>query len=328
MFTQARAYLIAQREQPCKDLLPADEVVRKRDAVADALGLIRCIRRAHEARVDAGGVFPDGFAAAAEEGFHLLPARAGDRADGVDAHSGEPFRGRAADKHHIPRGERPENRLIVFARDAGGCVRLFIIAAQLCEDFVERNADGDRDANLLSDSSAQLVCNLLSGTKLVLRARDVQPRLVDAERLHKVGILPVDLVDLVGNLLVEIVMRHDERELRALLLRLPNGLRGLYAVLLCEFVFREDDAVPALRVAADRHRHEFQLRSRDTLDRSEIRVAVTMQYRAIHSRLSVCPKRVLRLRRSLFIYYSAFTARREKIARTRIGYKIFMICFT
>ena len=88
--------------------------------------------------------------------------------------------------------------------------------------------------------------------------RDIEVRLVDAEGFDKVCVLEIDGVDLLVELMVQAVVRRHTDEVRALLLRLEDGLRRLYPEGLCLLVLRHDNAVSALRVSGDRHGHFTQ----------------------------------------------------------------------
>ena len=58
--------------------------------------------------------------------------------------------------------------------------------------------------------------------------------------------------------MVQAVVRRHTDEVRALLLRLKDGLCRLYAEGFRLLVLRHDNAVPALRVSGDRHGHFTQ----------------------------------------------------------------------
>ncbi|MPM82505.1 hypothetical protein SDC9_129566 [bioreactor metagenome] len=115
---------------------------------------------------------------------------------------------------------------------------------------------------------------------------NVQPGFIYAERLHQIGILPVDLIDLFRIFCIQMMMRRNQCELRTFLLCLPNGFGCLDAIALRKFVFRKDNSVAVFRIAADRHRHAFELRPADALNRSKIGITITMQYGAIHGTTS------------------------------------------
>ena len=110
----------------------------------------------------------------------------------------------------------------------------------------------------------------------------VQPALVDAEGLYQVGVLVVNGVDLPRVLPVEPVVGRQEQQLRALLPRLPDGLRRLDAEALGGVVLRQDDAVAGGGVPADGHGELFQLRPVQQLHRGVEAVQVAVENHAVH----------------------------------------------
>ena len=78
-------------------------------------------------------------------------------------------------------------------------------------------------------------------------------------------------------------MRRHKADARALALGLPERFGRLHALRLRQHVFREHDAVPALAVAADGHRHIPQRRVVQRLDRRVEIVHIDVQDDAVHS---------------------------------------------
>ena len=76
-------------------------------------------------------------------------------------------------------------------------------------------------------------------------------------------------------------MRRHKPDARALALGLPERFGRLHALLLRQHVFREHDAVPALAVAADGHRHIPQRRVVQRLDRRVEIVHIDVQDDAV-----------------------------------------------
>ena len=114
----------------------------------------------------------------------------------------------------------------------------------------------------------------------------VQPALVNAEGLHQVGVLVVDLVDLPGVLVVQAVVRRQEHQAGALLFGLPDSLRRLDAIFFRGLVFGQNDAVAGRGVPADRRGDLPQIRVAQQLHRGVKAVQVTVQNHPVHGRPS------------------------------------------
>ena len=279
---QAAADIVAQRGQAHAAFVLAEQVVRKGHAVAHAFDLALLVKRAHRLVVLAAGVAQQGIAHFAENPMHKRGVARGELADGVHAQPGEPVRRALADIEQRVHRHRPDLVPVVFAREHGRAVRLFVVAAQLGERAVERHTDRDRQPDLLAHPSAQLVRDLLARAEQVHRAGDIQKGLVNAERINQIGVLQIQLVALARIFDVFRAVRCDQPQVGALAPGLPDGFGGLHAERLGFFVFRQDDAVAALRVAADRGGTVRKIGVEQGLDRSVKRVAVAVQDRAFH----------------------------------------------
>ena len=86
----------------------------------------------------------------------------------------------------------------------------------------------------------------------------------------------IAVVDQSGIVMIFLVMGGQQLQFRTLLPRLPDGLGRLDAIALGQFVFGEDDAVAAFRVAAYCHGHLFQFGTQDAFYRCIKAVAVTV----------------------------------------------------
>ena len=203
------------------------------------------------------------------------------RADGIDAQVTEDLHGALADIEQRVDRQRPHNLAEVRAVDDGDGVRLFEVAAELGNGFVEGDTDRHGEPGLAADALTQKIGDVLPAPEQLLRAGHIQPALVDAERLDKVGILTVNGVDLARIAHIEVVMRAHKHEVRALFLRLVDGLRGDDALPLGKLVFGEDDAVAFLRLAADRHRDIPQRGVQHRLDRRKKSIQVRMQHHSV-----------------------------------------------
>ena len=168
--------------------------------------------------------------------------------------------------------------------DDGGGIGLAVVTAQLGKDLVEADAHGEGEPQLPPHPRPDRVGDS-SGVPAeeVHAAGDIQPALVDTEGLHQVGVLPVDVVHQPGELSIELMVGREEHQVRTLLPCLPNGFRSFDAKALGGFVFRQNDALPACRVAADGHRPFPQVRPGEELHRGVEAVEVTVQDGPVHS---------------------------------------------
>ena len=116
----------------------------------------------------------------------------------------------------------------------------------------------------------------------MLASGNVQPALIDTEGLHQIRILAVNFIDDPGEFPVQSVVGRQQDQLRALLPCLPDGLRRLYPKGLGGLVFGKNDTLPALRVAAHRHRQGAEFRFGEQLHRGVKAVEVTVQDGPIH----------------------------------------------
>jgi hypothetical protein len=77
-------------------------------------------------------------------------------------------------------------------------------------------------------------------------------------------------------------MRRDELDAGAFAFRFPQGFRRFDAFGLREHIFREDDAVATLFIAADRHGNIFQRRVIKRLHRGIKVIHIDVQNDPIH----------------------------------------------
>ena len=114
----------------------------------------------------------------------------------------------------------------------------------------------------------------------------VNPRLVQPEGFHAVGILLVYPAHALAETDVERVVRRHADQVRALLPRLPDGLSGLHAGLPGQLVFGEHDAVTFLYAAAHRYGAMADGRRVQAFDAGVKRVGVAMKNHPFHGRPS------------------------------------------
>ena len=67
--------------------------------------------------------------------------------------------GRTPDIQKVGHGKRKNYLFIVFPGNNSRCVGLFIVASEFCENFIERNPDGNGYAYLFADNAPDLIRN-------------------------------------------------------------------------------------------------------------------------------------------------------------------------
>ena len=192
--SQTSADIVAQRGQTHAALVRTEQIVRERHAVADRLDLALGVKRAHRLVILAAGVAQQHIAALAENAVQERRVARRQLTDGTHAQPVQAVAGAFADIEQRVRGHGPHALPEVLAGEHGRAIRFLVVAAELGERAVKRHTDRDRQPDLLTHSAAQLVRDVLAGTEQVHRAGDIEERLVNAERIDKIGVLQVKLV--------------------------------------------------------------------------------------------------------------------------------------
>lgn len=134
-------------------------------------------------------------------------------------------------------------------------VRLAEVGGHLCQQLTGGYPDIYSKAQFLPDTVPDLPCRFLRCPEQVAAGRHIHEGLVHAELLHHIRILPQDLQECPGTLLIQAVVRRNQHQVRAALLRLGEGLSGLYAIVFRRDGFRQDDAVPEVYIPSHRRRN-------------------------------------------------------------------------
>ena len=174
--------------------------------------------------------------------------------------------------------QRVDNLLIIIRLDDRYGIRLFIIAAEFCGDFIKRNANRNGDSQLPFNAVADFFGNFYRVPEQAQTARNVQPRLIQAETLHLVGVVTEYLAHIAAVLLVFAVAGGNHDQVAAMLLCLPDGHCRFHAHPLGGIACGENDTVPRLRVAAHGDALSAQLRVFLHFYACVKAVAIAMQY--------------------------------------------------
>ena len=188
-----------------------------------------------------------------------------------------------ADKKKIGYRQRPDLFLPVGIRKNSSCIRLFVIASELCENLVEADPDRTCELEFILHTVPYLECNLFG---LIVTGNDaghVEPALIKSEGFDFVRIFRIHLTELPGIEFILLVMGIHKNQIRTFCLRLPDGFGGLDPVLFCRFIFGKDYAVPGRRITGNCHRDIPKFRLGDHLNRCKIAVLVNVKNDAFHA---------------------------------------------
>ena len=262
---QARAHAFRQRQERCTRVRLTDEVARRSGAVADGFRRRQILDAVHRRGVIPVGVGVQQPPSLAKALLEHVGVRRRERTDRADAQPLElPHRAASGEEQAADR-QRPDHvRKVRAVNDRHG-VRLAVVRAELRDRLAPRHADAHRQARGVEHALAHLLrrlqCVLAADT-----AGHVQPALIHAERLAPVGEAGIDLAHAARVVVVEVEVRRQDRQLRALLPRRPECHARAHPGGARHLVLGQDDAVAQLPLPADRHRPPAQLRMAQQLD--------------------------------------------------------------
>ena len=249
----------------------------ERHAVADRLRFVLLVPGVHTAALEAVDVLVERVSGLSEDAVQGLLIVLDEVSAGADMVLLQDLHRPLPDEDERRHRQWVNDPLDILSHDDRRGIRFLVVGPQFREHFTERNAHRNGDVQFLFDARSQVVRELFRRhLKEVDGVRDIEVRLIDAERFDKVRVLEINGVDLLVKLMVQTVVRRHTDKVRALLFRLPDGLRRLDAKRLCLLVLCHDDAVAALRVSGDRHGHVPEFRAQRLLDRRKEIVAVTV----------------------------------------------------
>ena len=275
--------LIGQLGNTYLDFIPALKVFGEGAAISNGLG--RCILSGGG---DRGAVLPAGKVVELNAIFpqkleQLLTVKGGQIANGAYSKLLEGLRRRSSYIKKVGYRERPDNFFEIFPGNDRSGIRLFIVAAQFGEYLVEGHPHRNSQPKAASNLAAQPVRQGGSvAAENVEASSHVQPAFVYAERFHQIGVFLIKFVDFPGKIPVNPVVGGEEDQIRALLSGLPDGLRRFDVKGFGRFVFGQNDAVTAGRVAAYGYRFVPQFRVGQQFYRGVKAVQVAMENDALH----------------------------------------------
>ena len=208
-----------------------------------------------------------------------LAVGAGQLSDGADSQVLELAGRSRAHIKQFAHGGGPDHLTGVVGRDDGEAVGLVVVAAELGEDLVPADADRDGDAQLADHALRYLARHEQCLASLqVDRAGEVEPGLVEAEGLHEVGVLVVDLARQTRVTHIEAIAWRHHDGVGTGAAGLPQGGARLDATAFGWVAGREHDAMAALLVAAHDDGKPTQLGALGHLDRCVEAVHVHVQH--------------------------------------------------
>ena len=197
-------------------------------------------------------------------------------ADGVDPNGPQFFGGGRPHIEQVLHRQGVDDLLVVILLDPGDGVRLFVVAPQFGGDLVVGHADAGRDAQFRLDPAADLPGDGHGGAVQPHAARHIQPVLIQAKRLHLVGVVLVDLSGIAADANILVHVGGQGNKLGATLFCLPDGHAGFDAVGLGDIIRGEYDAVPLLLAPTHRQRRVPQFRVALHLDAGVEAVHITV----------------------------------------------------
>ena len=191
--------------------------------------------------------------------FHHSGQRLGIRvckiSDRADADAVELMFRRLSDKKQITHRKRPHLLRNLLRKKRMNAVRLQEIARHLRQKLVRRHTDIHRKSLLTVDLFPDPVCRLDRCPEQPLRSRHIHERLIHAELLDHIRILPQDGDKRLGLLMIHRMVRLYKCQIRALAQRIHDRLSRHNTVLLGRDRLCQDHAVPRLNISADRRRN-------------------------------------------------------------------------
>ena len=211
---------------------------------------------------------------------------AGQLADRPDAQPGQLAPGRRSDIEQVGGRQWPDLRPEIVARDHRRRIRLLHIAAELGKNLVETDANRSSQPQFVADPAADFIGDLLPGQPLAASAADVEPGLVEPERLDLVGVVAVDGAHLVRKMQVKLEIWPHNRQVRTFSPGLPERFPGDDAEGLGRIVLGQHDAVAQLRIAANNDRNPAECRVVQAFDRRIEIIQIGMQNHAVSHQIT------------------------------------------
>ena len=123
-------------------------------------------------------------------------------------------------------------------------VRLAEVGGHLCQQLTGGYPDIYGKSQFLPDAVLDLRRRFLRCPEQVAAGCQIHKGLIHAILFHHIRILPQNLHESPGALVIQAVVWRNQHQVRATLLCLGEGLPGLYAIVFRRDGFRQDDAVP------------------------------------------------------------------------------------
>ena len=206
----------------------------------------------------------------------------GEVADGVNAPVVELAPRRRAHIEERLHRQRPDDAAEIFAPDHREPLGFLIIAAELCKHFIERNADGNRDAQFLAHARLYKARKPHGPAGHRRVGGNVKPGFIEAKRLHAIGILRIDRAHFSRKALIKPVVRFEDHKLRAFGERLMDRLRRFDAKALRFLIFSKDNAVAHFNIPAHGDGPAPKLGAVHELDARITAVDIDMQNLPVH----------------------------------------------
>lgn len=260
LFPQAARDAAGQHIEDDLDVLVVLEITGSSCTVADGFDRRLIAVPRHRGAVQAVRKARKNLTPFAEPAAQRSLRRVGQISDRVDSVTLQLSFRRSADVQKVGAREGPRDLTVIILSYPGNRIGLFVVAAELRKDFVIRYPDAHGDPQLVFDPAADLFRNRHPVAAPGISGH-IQPGLIQTERLDKIGIVPINPAGHLRKAHIQFVVRRHNDKIRAFLPCLPKGFSGLDMIPFRDLVFRQDNPVPLLDVAADRDRLFPDLRS-------------------------------------------------------------------
>ena len=201
-----------------------------------------------------------------------------DISDGVYSQGVQTFLCSSAYSQQTFCGQGMDNLFIFFNRDNCHSIRLFIIAAKLCEYFVKAYSYADSYSQFVFYPTADFICDFGALFYVFYISRNIKPGFVKSERFYHIGVVGVYPCCHFRETQVLVKMWFDHYKLFAFFFCLPYSFTGFDFIFFCYFIFCQNNTMAVFDASAYGNGFLSDIRIMQTFHTCIKSVAVTVQY--------------------------------------------------